>query len=253
MPLALMQDLVVEMTTLGIDLFVCAILYYSYHGLTSTADSVLSAPQVSLEAIAEGRERPELPYAVVRGRVRPLGSSLNSQYSAKTEGVIQKVSFVEHASKVNVSGYWSSNEREMHTFANSVPFGLTPTSGGPESSPAVVEVTQWERAWRVDLDVVYDHFDDSGVSVGGSVVGLLSGDIHRGVLTTERMLCTDSVVTAIGELSVGKDGGAVVTVPRNGKSYFIVKATPQSLAQDLRDDASAIGRIILVGPRPILT
>ncbi len=264
-----LEDILVEAVTLGIDLFVCAVLYKGYHDLTTTAAHILASEQIPLDedvasaVVQRGRSggKAVVPYAAVRGRVRPLSSSLLSQF-VRAKGVIQKVSFVEHSNHLTKAGYWSSGERELHSFLNSVPFGLsapsqrenpsafsvTPFIGKENSPPPVlVEVTQWDRASRVDLDVVYDNFDDSNVTVAGGLAGWLAGaDIQRGMLTTERMLQTDSMVTVIGEVSVGNDGRVTSTAPSDGREYFIVKATPQALALDIREDARFIAKIIAV-------
>ena len=86
-----------------------------------------------------------------------------------------------------------SSKRDIHTFVNEIPFALVPpasASASPEvaavrSSP-LVEVADWRDASRLVLDTTYDHFREAPSSVGDHVLGWMTGDIQKGVQSTEQ-------------------------------------------------------------------
>ena len=50
----------------------------------------------------------------------------------------------------------------------------------------LVEVTDWRDASRLVLDTTYDHFREAPSSVGDHVLGWMTGDIQKGVQSTEQ-------------------------------------------------------------------
>ena len=85
-----------------------------------------------------------------------------------------------------------SSKRDIHTFVNEIPFALVPASSSASSEASavrpspLVEVTDWRDASRLVLDTTYDHFREAPSSVGDHVLGWMTGDIQKGVQSTEQ-------------------------------------------------------------------
>ena len=83
-----------------------------------------------------------------------------------------------------------SSKRDIHTFVNEIPFALVPasaSSGDTAVRPSpLVEVADWRDASRLVLDTTYDHFREAPSSVGDHVLGWMTGDIQKGVQSTEQ-------------------------------------------------------------------
>ncbi len=127
---------------------------------------------------------------------------------------------------------------------NEVPFGLAPLD--PALSEVKVEVSDWSEAIRLDLDVTYDRFESAQSTVGDHVFGWMMGDIPKGVQVTERMLCVDTPVTAVGEV-VRAGSRLALRPPSDGqKSMFVVRGTPLALVKDLDREANIIKWIMIV-------
>ena len=184
----------------------------------SLADLVDSHPDVVRE-LDSGESR--IPYVIIRGEVVPVkpDTGLSSQYSSVKDlkGVIQTFKLIEHKKHFSRSGFWLallvinsrsssvhlcpfrySSKRDIHTFVNEVPFGLAPGSASsapsssgvasllsPRASP-LVEVADWHDASRLVLDTTYDHFREAPSSVSEHLLGWMTGDIQKGVQSTEQ-------------------------------------------------------------------
>ena len=180
----------------------------------SLADLVDSHPDVVRE-LDSGESR--IPYVIIRGEVVPVkpDTGLSSQYSSVKDlkGVIQTFKLIEHKKHFSRSGFWFafvliinrrssvhhcpfrySSKRDIHTFVNEVPFGLVPGSASSSgvasllssrTSP-LVEVTDWHDASRLVLDTTYDHFREAPSSVSEHLLGWMTGDIQKGVQSTEQ-------------------------------------------------------------------
>ena len=83
-----------------------------------------------------------------------------------------------------------SSKRDIHTFVNEIPFALAPSASPSEAaavrSSPLVEVADWRDASRLVMDTTYDHFKEAPSSVGDHLLGWMTGDIQKGVQSTEQ-------------------------------------------------------------------
>ena len=182
-----------------------------------------------------------------------------------------------------------TSKRDIHTFVNEIPFGLVPTSDVKRSSSPLVEVADWRDASRLVLDTTYDHFREAPSSVGDHLLGWMTGDIQKGVQSTEQarkstfsafvfqsmfllrlpylnvldirsffnsnfilpqMLVNGTALTAIGELTLSASGdGLKMSAPSDGRSYFLTKSTYASLLKEIESEAKFLKRLLAVRAR----
>lgn len=216
-----------------------------------------------------------LPYAIIRGDVAPIEQALTSNYATDMVGVIQKVAFTEHKRKLNKTAQWVYSTNTIAKYTNESPFGLTNPQNSTyfvfeepwrsqldvwdkNSSPTWDSITSLERPhvqvfnWRsanIDLDTVFDQFEDAGIGkFGKHILGSVVGDIHRGVQTTETMLTKGTTLTGIGELMAGPDGISLQP-PSDGRTYYLVKESLPSLIRGIESNRSSlkIGLKIFIG------
>lgn len=144
-----------------------------------------------------------------------------------------------------------SSKREIHSFANSVPFGLvlgTDRSSSSSSSAilAPIEVLEWDQADKLDLAVTYNQFDASPSSISSHLIGWLVGDIQKGMEATEKMLGQGAEMSAIGELVRDNRNGKIQIRAPQGKGYFLIRTPVEKLVKDLEEEAKFLKWLMLV-------
>jgi len=262
-----LSDFAVELVSLGVDAIVCTVIYQGFKHVKKTLKDVKTAPVLPYQALNNGvalaelveshpdvvREldtgESKLPYVILRGEVAPVkpDAGLSSQHSAVKDlkGVIQTFKLIEHKKHFSRSGFWYTSKRDIHTFVNEIPFGLVPTSDVKRSSSPLVEVADWRDASRLVLDTTYDHFREAPSSVGDHLLGWMTGDIQKGVQSTEQMLVNGTALTAIGELTLSASGdGLKMSAPSDGRSYFLTKSTYASLLKEIESEAKFLKRLL---------
>jgi len=248
------EDVVPHLVCLGVDLAICGVLYLSHKSTEYIIKEMTAAPYVEIdENITEtisnnptcvrSPDTPgtcTLPYAVVRGEVAPLGKSVTSTCATDPHihGVIHKVIFTEHKRNLSRTGFWVDSKRVLHTFTNDVPFSLSTTEDAIfKLQRPHVEVVDWKEATRVDMDTVYDHFENAGGGLGSHVLGWVVGDMQKGVQKTEEMLTKGTNLTGIGEL-VSDSQGVRLQPPSGGRPYYLVKNSWTSMIKEMESHKS---------------
>jgi len=247
------KDFVPELVCLGIDVVCCGAFYAAYHNLTRIVSNLREAPEISVDAtlkeqitnhpMAKSMEDGSIrvPYAVVQGEVTPMGKTVSSVYSTESlYGVIQKVVFREHKRSLSRTGFWFDSERVIHQYTNDAPFYLTqPQNTSLSLSKPRIEVIDWPDAFRIDLDTVYDKFEQGTNTLGSHLMGWVQGDMHRGSQVTESMLLKGTTLTAIGEV-VSSPMGIKIIPPTDEKPFFLVKNTVSSLIKEYESGRSML-------------
>jgi hypothetical protein len=78
-------------------------------------------------------------------------------------------------------------------------------------------------------------------------LGWLTGDIQKGVQSTERMLLNGTAVTAVGELTFCRDDRQVrVQAPADGRGYFLTKSNLSTLVKELESESKVLKWVLVV-------
>jgi len=96
-----------------------------------------------------------------------------------------------------------------------------------------VEIVDALRASFLDVDTVYDKFENSSLSVFDYIYGFFSGARQKGLQTTEVVLGKGSFLTAIGELEL--DGDTLLMKPSQQRPLLLTTATKSTLIKRLED------------------
>lgn len=249
-----MGDFLPELICLGVDAVVCAALYHAYSSVSMAIQDLKDAPVIAInehmkEQIASStvsEVMPDglglsLPYAAVRGEVSPLGKTVSSAYAPEAvSGVIQRVVFTEHKRNLSRAGFWFDSERVLHQYTNDAPFCLTKLQDSSWSlSRPHVEVVDWQDASRIDLDTVYDKFEQGAVGLSSHLWGWVTGDLHKGTQVTEMMLTKGCNLTAVGQL-VSTPAGVRIQPPADGRPFYLVRITLSSLIKEFEAGRSGL-------------
>ncbi|XP_023330135.1 uncharacterized protein LOC111702613 [Eurytemora carolleeae] len=242
---------------LGIDVLICGGLYTAYNRTLRIIKDLSSAPELSIESNLKDQisSHPQaqvcedgsirLPYALVKGNVSALGKTVSSAYAPEImTGVIQRVVFTEHKRNRSRTGFWIDSERVLHQYNNDAPFCIiNPQDSSFSLSRPRVEISDWVDATRIDLDTVYDKFEQGATDIGSNILGWVAGDIHKGTQVTEKMLLKGTHLTAVGELVYNQTGVKMVP-PSDNRPYFLVKNSIASLIKDFESE-KAIMKVFL--------
>lgn len=172
----------------------------------------------------------KIPYAVIRGTVTPIGVPLRSNLVPSVSGVLQIVKLHEHRITRGFAGFWTEHHKLLHETANEMPFELRNQQHG-------VEIMDALKAAVLDVDMVYDNYEPSNLSVIDHVFGFFSGVRQRGLQTTEEVLREGSFLTAVGELEL--DGNTLRMQPSTAGPLFLTTATKSMLIKRFEDAKGA--------------
>jgi len=193
-----------------------------------------AAPQYNidgdLKSVVERQRDKKIPYAVIRGTVTPLGVPLKSSLVPSVSGVLQIVKLHEHRITRGFAGFWTEHHKLIHESANVMPFELRNQQHG-------VEIVDALSAAVLDVDMVYDNYEPSSLSLFDHLFGFFSGVRQRGLQTTEEVLREGSFLTAIGELEL--DGNTLRMQPSKEGPLFLTTATKSTLIKRFEDAKAA--------------
>ncbi|XP_017151213.1 mitochondrial E3 ubiquitin protein ligase 1-like [Drosophila miranda] len=219
------MDIINESVALGVDLIILGLCVREYMYNRRVAGLLKTAPHYSidgdLKAIVERQQAEGLPvYAEIRGTVTPRGVPLRSALVPGVSGVLQILKLQEHREARGFAGFWMEHRRLLYRSANEMPFELRSQQHG-------VEIVDALGAAVLDVDVVYDHYKLSKLSVPAQILGLFSGIRQKGLQTTEEVLREGSSLTAIGRLELIGDSLRMQPSPEAG--LFLTTATKSGL------------------------
>lgn len=179
-------------------------------------------------------ENDVIEYAMITGKIKPDNNDLTSNYS-NAKGVIRVHELRQHGtvSKSNIS---TDSTKLLSRVTNDVPFSVVDAN----RVRAHVEDALSAEFLMENLDLTYSHFETVKTPTFEKLFDILaSKDIIRGIETTEKILRTDTLVTAFGKIEKLPDSkskswisGTVpipqyrISPPTNSNSIFIV--TPLS-------------------------
>ncbi|EDW79412.1 uncharacterized protein Dwil_GK20428 [Drosophila willistoni] len=235
------MDFLHESLALGVDLLILGLCVREYVHCKRTAKVLKSASQYNidgdLKGIVEKQHDKKVPYAVIRGTVTPIGVPLRSTLVPSVSGVLQIVKLHEHRVTRGFAGFWTEHHKLLHQSTNEMPFELRNQSYG-------VEIVDALSAAVLDVDMVYDNYEPSKITIFDHVFGFFSGVRQRGLQTTEEVLREGSFLTAIGELEL--DGQTLRMQPSKQGPLFLTTATKSTLIKRFEDaKSSMLFKIIL--------
>ncbi|XP_037721202.1 mitochondrial E3 ubiquitin protein ligase 1-like [Drosophila subpulchrella] len=225
----------------GIDLVLLGFCVREYVHCKRATHMLRSAPQYKidekLKTLVELQPDKKIPYAVIRGTVKPIGDPLQSSLGPSVSGVLQIVKLHEHRIIRGITGLWKDHHQLLHESTNEMPFQL-------RNQQHSVEIVDALRASFLDVDTVYDNFEPSSLSVFDYIYGFFSGARQKGLQTTEVVLGKGSFITAIGELEL--DGDTLLMKPSQQAPLLLTTATKSTLIKRLEDANRAIILKLLV-------
>ncbi|EDV38877.1 uncharacterized protein Dana_GF25023 [Drosophila ananassae] len=242
------MDFLHESVALGVDLVILGLCVREYMQYKRTAQVLKTAPQYSidgdLKSVVEKHRDKKIPYAVIRGTVTPIGVPLRSNLVPSVSGVLQIVKLHEHRITRGFAGFWTEHHKLLHETANEMPFELRNQQHG-------VEIMDALKAAVLDVDMVYDNYEPSNLSVIDHVFGFFSGVRQRGLQTTEEVLREGSFLTAVGELEL--DGNTLRMQPSTAGPLFLTTATKSMLIKRFEDAKGAtLLKLIVCGSISII-
>jgi len=221
-----------DLAVLGIDAIAAALLYTLYRKKERLIKNILEAPSLTvgseLEELLDGRDK-EVPYAVIRGRVKELSNqTIESSSSLKT--VMQRVTLNEHSYRRSAFNSWGDNVKTIHQAHNSVPFALRSFLDREHRSSKKYSV-QIDNPFDADDESLFlttaTNFTPSNSSVASTVMGFFTGVAVRGVERTEEVLPVETVITGIGRLVKDSNGTVKLVTPKDEDQYrFILSTLP---------------------------
>ncbi|XP_050313620.1 LOW QUALITY PROTEIN: mitochondrial E3 ubiquitin protein ligase 1-like [Anthonomus grandis grandis] len=237
------MDCFMECVVLGLDSIVLAACIRQYYQRKNAISSILNAPALpidkNLKDYVKSQPESKVPYITLRGTVKPIGNILISNNNPLITGVIQNLRIREHVVQRTSTGFWSDSERTIQEVHNVVPFGL-------ESKGVIVEMAEPLTAEYLEMEVISDTFNPTIPSVIDHLWGFFSGVRQRGVQSTEKMLRTGTVVTAVGELVYEKDGMIRLQRPSNGSPYYLTPMQIPSLVKKVEASKRNYAMLIMV-------
>ena len=189
----------------------------------------------------------ECRYVCLRGRVGPLDKTMLLHGSdEKNLGVIQRIVTKEVSVVRNGTSFWSvaitsysninrannciylcrvDEKRIVKNVQQEVPWGLTSES---MKNGTVVHVIDGLSADRLDMPTIRDQFIPAPFSLSSWCEGWIAGKQLKGTQEVEELLLDGTVLTAVGELVVSKDGSFQLRSPADSKQSlpFILSNLP---------------------------
>lgn len=137
----------------------------------------------------------------------------------------------EHRVARGFAGFWTEQHKLLHVSSNEVPFEIKNGSHG-------IEIVDGLSAAVLDMDVVYDNYEPSSLSIFDHIFGFFSGVRQKGMQTTEEVLREGTFITAIGEIEL--DGNTLRMQSSSVGPLFLTTATKNSLIKRFQDAKSSM-------------
>ncbi|XP_052847313.1 mitochondrial E3 ubiquitin protein ligase 1-like isoform X2 [Drosophila gunungcola] len=219
-----------DCVAVGVDLILLGFCVREYVNCKRTLQLLRTAPQYNidgqLKSLVEKQPGGKVPYAVIRGMVTPIGDPRPTQYSKvpSANGFHQIVKLHEHRIIRGITGLWRKNHILLHESAKNMPFELRNQQNGVQIVDAL-GTSFW------DVDMVYDNFERSSLSIFDRICGFFSGVPQRGFQTTEELLRDGGFLTAIGELKL--DGNTLRMQPSQKGPLLLTTASKFTIVKRL--------------------
>lgn len=224
-----------ECVALGVDILILGLCFKEYCTYKNTLISLKNAPELKinsqLKEYVNKQESKRVPYAVIRGTVVPIGSPIRSGMTPSVTGVLQIIKLSEHRVARGFAGFWTEQRKLIHVASNEIPFKIVNGNNG-------VEIIDGLEAAILDLDVVYDNYEPSSLSLFDHIFGFFSGVRQKGLQTTEEILRDGSFITAIGEIEL--DGTNLRMQAGDAGPLFLTTATKSSLIRRFEEAKSSM-------------
>ncbi|XP_016989214.1 mitochondrial E3 ubiquitin protein ligase 1-like [Drosophila rhopaloa] len=215
-----------DCVAVGIDLVLLGFCVREYVNCKRTFRVLKAAPQYNidgqLKSVVEKQPGKKVPYAVIRGTVTPIGDPLQGSLN----GVLQIVKLHEHRIIRGIAGLWRENHNLIHESPNEMPFELRNQQNG-------VEIVDAMKTSFLDVDMVYDNYERSTLSIFDYICGFFSGSLERGFPTTEDLLKDGRLLTAIGELEL--NGNTLRMQPSQKGPLLLTTATKFMIIKRLEE------------------
>jgi len=228
-----------EALALGIDAIIvgiCTNMYLKYNYCVKVVQKAQHVgANVNINELSEENKK----YAIIRGKVKAVGSPIKSFNATDVFGVIQRLSIKEHAVTRDSGGFWSDRKNLIFESYNTVPFIL-------QLDRTPVEVLDPLSAEILDLDTIHDTFECRPFSLMDYLISFFKGVQQKGLETTEEMLKEGSRVTGIGEIGYGEQGQLVIMPPSSGDPYFLTFMSVPSLIKRLEAHRSTFKWLALL-------
>ncbi|XP_037933704.1 mitochondrial E3 ubiquitin protein ligase 1 [Teleopsis dalmanni] len=237
------MDFINEGIALGLDLLILGLCAREYVAYKQNIKLLKNAETVSinkdLKDYVAKQEDKKIPYAVIRGTVRPLGVPLRSVMAPAVTGVVQIMKLNEHRVARGFAGFWTEQRKLIHVSSNEMPFELV-------NNDAAVEVVDALTAPILDMDIIYDNYEASKLSFFDHILGFFTGVREKGMQTTEEVLREGSFITAIGEMEL--EGNTLRIQPSSTGPLLLTTASKGTLIKKFEDAKnSVLVKVIICG------
>ncbi|KAG6448698.1 mitochondrial E3 ubiquitin protein ligase 1 [Manduca sexta] len=238
-----LPEIIGETVILGLDTLILGFCMRQLSKCKHILNGLQTAPVLDIDSTLnkEINKYPNnvIPYVVIRGLVKPLGTPITSNYNHSVTGVVQRLTIKEHVIARTSAGFWSDQTRTIHEVCNCTPFVLN-------SGKYSIEVVDALAAELLDMDVISDKFEPMSPGVIDHVWGFFSGVRQRGLQTMEEMLRDGSYITAIGELSKSNSGALKIQPPKDGLPLYLTTATKSTLLKRLTSSRDFLRILVVV-------
>ncbi|XP_022909990.1 mitochondrial E3 ubiquitin protein ligase 1-like [Onthophagus taurus] len=237
------MDFPLETIILAVDAMVFAACFLAYYKKKTIINQIENAPQLGitndLKNVVMDYPGYRIPYACIQGVVKPIGVPIISNSNPKVNGVVQYIILREHIAQLT-EGHWSDRQRIIRKIRNVVPFTIS-------NSEQSVKILAPLSAAMLDMDIISDTYSGNAQEVISHAWSHILGVKQTGIQTTEKMLKSGTILTAIGELSLSPDRKQVfVTPPSNGAPYFLTFMEVSSLLAKLKRSKFTYGIVCAV-------
>lgn len=234
-----MDSVLLEFTALGVDIIVFSVFYGLYKHRSECVKSLKKAECFEIDNELQNKVASNgniIPYAVISGTVKALGTPLRSQYISHLRGVIREKIVKERKVRWSpILRLWNTVENVVQHSHNTTPFALWSNTGLFKKQTSV-EVLNPLSADQLVLSRVYDEYAVHDDNIGDAVIGFFRGERTTGIQEIENFLSEGTILTGIGELIVD-NGKLQMKPPQNGLTYFLTTHSLESLIKKLNDEA----------------
>lgn len=232
------MDLWGELIALGIDAIIFGFCSKVYLNCSWSIGLIERARRLGINPDINELNDEEKKYTIYQGEVKAVDKTIKSTNNEYT-GVLLRKTIREHAVARNASGFWADHKNIIHVSHNAVPFILCRGSVN-------VEILDPISAELLDLDTVYNQFENSTLSLMDHLFGFFNGVRQRGIETTEELLKEGTRLTAIGEVSLSPKGILQISPPSKGYPYYLTSMPVSSLLRKLEEEKTSYKWLVIL-------
>lgn len=215
-----------ELIALGVDAIIFGLCTKLYLKCSFSISLIEKAQRLGINPDISNLSDEDRKYTIYQGEVKALGGTVKS--ANDYTGVFLRKTIKEHAMARNASGFWADQKSVIHVSHNVVPFILG-------RGNIKIEILDAVSAELLDLDTVYNLFENSSLSVTDHIIGFFRGVRQRGIETTEELLKEGTSLTAIGEVCLSPKGILQMSAPSTGYPYYLTTMSIPSLLMKLEE------------------